>query len=660
MAPPRSSNVGGQNPEFVLREFEGMNLINGREAIGDNEFYWLENLIPVGPAALYPVNGPSTSRVTVAGESGPPSYSKAFNINGNDYIFVVWKNTGNGWIYNVSFGTPATKIFTGTLTSGQTSAIQYNAAGLLIVDPNGFWDYNLTSGSAVTSQVNTVSGVTIGATLSAVGGSTIATTITVSGSGVTFTPVFQVTQLTVTTPGTGYVVGDVLQLTDGSPTTPASVVVTSVSSGTITGISLTTGGAYPAPARSTSGTSSFVATGPAGSTFTTTSSGTGAVFKVQMQLSTVTRTGTGTGYSSSDTGSVAVTGPKTVGSWTVQSSGVIGGTAIATYAGRVWIASGRVVNFTDINSYFSFGGAGGSFTIQDDYLHNGVTALYSANSYLYIFGDSSIDALSNVTVNSGVTSFSRINLCIGLGTSLPTSVFGYYRSVVFYHDTGVYLLSGATPERISEKISSLIQNINTNGNAYPVFGCTVVVQSELCIAMMVPFLDTFSFSGANTNRVCALIFFRGKWWVASFSIASNYAATVSIPFQGVAQMYYWDANNLYFAFSLLSPIKPWIARTKLWDGGAATREKQSINAAVGALWVGSAASGVTVTIDTEIGSSAALTAPLVNSPSGYQFSVTYANEGGGQYLGLTVAGSTDLVRMDMLALRGKTERDMMQ
>ena len=502
----------------------------------------------------------------MAGEVGPPSYSKAFNISGSDYIFVVWKNTGNGWIYNVSFGTPATKIFTGTLTSGQTSAIQYNAAGLLIVDPNGFWDYNLTSGSAVTSQVNTVSGVTIGATLSAVGGSTIATTITVSGSGVTFTPVFQVTQLTVTTPGTGYVVGDVLQLTDGSPTTPASVVVTSVSSGTITGISLTTGGAYPAPARSTSGTSSFVATGPAGSTFTTTSSGTGAVFKVQMQLSTVTRTGTGTGYSSSDTGSVAVTGPKTVGSWTVQSSGVIGGTAIATYAGRVWIASGRVVNFTDINSYFSFGGAGGSFTIQDDYLHNGVTALYSANSYLYIFGDSSIDALSNVTVNSGV----------------------------------------------------------------------------------------------NTNRVCALIFFRGKWWVASFSIASNYAATVSIPFQGVAQMYYWDANNLYFAFSLLSPIKPWIARTKLWDGGAATREKQSINAAVGALWVGSAASGVTVTIDTEIGSSAALTAPLVNSPSGYQFSVTYANEGGGQYLGLTVAGSTDLVRMDMLALRGKTERDMMQ
>jgi hypothetical protein len=40
--------------------------------------------------------------------------------------------------------------------------------------------------------------------------------------------------------------------------------------------------------------------------------------------------------------------------------------------------------------------------------------------------------------------------------------------------------------------------------------------------------------------------------------------------------------------------------------------------------------------------------------SGYHFNVSSVNNGGTQYLGLTVTGSTDMSQIDMLALRGSS------
>src|ERR1700685_3980768 len=149
--PPKSANVGGENPEFIFRDFEGMNVINAREDIGDNEFGWLENLIPVGPGALYPVAAPSLALATVSSETGPPSYVVNYNAGGSDYCFAVWEATGNGWIVNLATFTMA-KIISGSLPSGQTVATQYSNVGLLIVDPAGYWDYGLTTPNVLTPQ----------------------------------------------------------------------------------------------------------------------------------------------------------------------------------------------------------------------------------------------------------------------------------------------------------------------------------------------------------------------------------------------------------------------------------------------------------------------------------------------------------------------------
>jgi hypothetical protein len=643
-------NTGGANPEFVLRSFQGMNLIDGREAIGDEEFYWCENAIPSGSAALYPVNGPSPYLVDMGvAETGPPSYVMNFSESNVDHMLAVWKNSGNGWIVNLSTFA-VLKIITG-LTSGATFATQWSNLGVLIIDPTGYWDWNVTAPNTLTAQNNAAADLTLSSASTIAGGTSLRQiVVTAGGSGGSFQTVYGVNSVTLTTAGSGYAVGDTLLLTDNNPTSAASIVVDTIGAlGAIATFTLTAAGSYPGPTSTTP-----AATGPTGSVIGGATAGTGAVFAVVMEAISSNILTRGTGYSTGD----SVTDEflrssvwSALDSFTITSSGVIGGTGIATYAGRVWIASGRTVYFTDVDSYNSFGGAGGFFTITDSYLHNNITVLYAANNYLYIFGDTSIDALSNVTVTAGVTSFSRINVTASVGTSSPTSVFAYYRSIMFFHASGFYLLAGATPERISEKITSLIGQITA---ATPVFGCQVQVRTELCAAFLFTFTDTFV---TNTTRTLMALFFRNRWWVAG---GNNFAAMTSLPVAGVETAYAWAGNAMYQQFFMAGALAAWILKTKLWDGGSPLREKQSINAAIAGLLGTPSAAGIVLTVDTELASSGGYSMPIEQTPPSYDLSVAQANEGGTQYLGLTATGSTDLTRIDMLALRGKTERDFMQ
>lgn len=660
----KSQNVGGENPEFILRDFQGMNCIAAREDIDDNEFYWCENAIPVAAGALYPVPSP-LSITSVTAETGAPTYTMTFNAGGIDYGFSVWSHSGNGYVTNLSgLGSPpyqSTHIISG-LTSGQTSATQYSNQGLLIVDPSGFWDWNVTTPATLTPQYYGAAIPTLLQSKTFSGATTLKLAIGggAGGSGATFQTTYQVVGVQLTNGGTGYAVGDTLNLTDSNPTTTAQIIVATISgggaTGPITAITLASGGAYPGPDTTTTG----VVTGPSGSVSTTTGSGTGATFTTHVQAVSLDVLTRGFGYTTAIEVSDVTSTNFAVDTWSVSTSGVIGGTSIATYAGRVWIGLSRTVYFTDINSYYSFGGVGGSFFIPDSYLHDNITALFAANNYLYIFGDTSVDALSNVTVTGGVTFFSRINVTASVGTSTPCSIFAYYRAIVFYHASGFYLLAGATPEKISDKISGILPEIvaATGTTTYPlVYGCQVIIQGELCAVMQFCFLDVFTQGGASRNLLA--LFFRGRWWVSSFVTTSSPPAMFSVDQSGEPTIYAWDGDALYRLFA--TGTSTWLLKTKLWDGGAPTHDKQSINAAVGGNWAGNAVTGITMSCDTEVGSSEATVSPIVVQSQGYHFAVGSVNEGGTQYLGMTVTGSTDMTQIRMLALRGKTDaRDKLQ
>lgn len=648
-----SSNTGGENPEFILREFEGMNTLDAREAINDDEFYWCEGAIPLAPGRLIPVNLPSGVLVSI-GETGAPTYTCSFVVDAT-YVFAVWKNSGNAWIVDLATNV-ATNIANGLFTSGATSATAYNNQGLLIVDASGYYDWNITAPNTLTPQNNTVASATLISPQALAGGATLRQFLDVSGTGASFQTVYEVSAVIINASGSGYVVGETLQLTDGSPTTVATLVVTTIGAGgSVTGINITDPGSYPGPTSLTP-----VAVGPTGNTAQPSGSGTGVTFKVTILPTAVNVLTNGSGYMIGDDGADQFnpgSGYTSINVFTIMPSGVISGVGIATYDGRVWIAAGRAVFYTDVDSYNNFGGTGGSFTITDSYLHLNITALFAANNYLYIFGDTSIDVLSNVTVANGLTSFSRINITASVGTSIPTSIFAYYRGIIFYHPSGFYLLSGATPERISEKISGLVQEIlpgslPNNG----VYCCQVIVQGELCAAAVFTFTDIFTQNG--TVRTIVALFFRGRWWVASMGSLAITSMVTRIIATGQAG-YFWAGNSLYQAFSATANISPWLVKTKFYDGGVPLREKQSINIAVAGVMDGSA-SLVTCTVDTELGVSGPITLDPMSSSATYKLLPKTGNEGASQYLGLTVSGPPAMSRIALIALRGKTDRDFLQ
>jgi hypothetical protein len=666
--PPRGAGTGGQNPEFVLQQFKGMNNVDARELIEDDEFYWCENAIPIGSGTLYPVPSGFLMGGSIA-EVGPPKYTMMYTDGTANYVFAVF-SSGNGYICKIS-GSGGT--FTSTLILAglvAPSAIPFNS-GVLIIDQTGYWDYSVTTLNTLTPQNGTLAFATLTGTSSLVpiGASLRQNFAPATGSGGTYRNNYQVVSLVLNAAGTGYAVGDQINLADNSPTTAAQVIVATIGAGgAVATFTIATGGSWPGPTSITP-----IAVGPSGTVTTTSGGGTGATFTGNMQAFSTTIVTLGHGYPLSTSGVDQIFRG---GVWvpitfdTVTSSGVISGSSIASYAGRVWIAFGKVVFFTDINSYNGFGGVGGSFTINDAYLIGAITALFSANNYLYIFGQTSIDALSNVTVTLGVTAFSRINLTASVGTIFATSIFSYLRAVVFYNQAGIWSLSGATPEKISQKIAGIIQGASMLGGAQ-VYGAPVMFRGELCAALQLTFIDTITGLGA---RPVIVMYFRGRWWVHTIPFVAPYSystAMASIPGTigsteyGLTNLYVWrggaTAATLYLALqpAPLTPLATWILKTKLWDGGAPLKEKQSLNAAIAGVFSGTLGSGVTCTIDTERVSSAPLNLIPNGEPTGYNLDVIAANEGGSQFLGMTITGGVEMTQIDLIALKGKADRDML-
>jgi hypothetical protein len=656
----RSAAAGGQNPEFILREFEGMNNLAAREAINDNEFSWLENLMPIAPGVLCPVPTALLEPGAVS-ETTRATYATTFSTNGASFGFVVFAGSGNAYIVELFAGFTWTRIYTGGLNSGQTYATAYNNQGLLIVDPTGYWDYGVTTPGVLTPQNNTVSGTTPIIVNRMPGASSLKQVVAALGpaSGATFQTVYEVVLVALTSGGSGYAVGDTINLTDNNPTTPAQIIVATIAgsgpTGAVTGITLASGGSYPGPTSLTP-----TVTGPSGAVTSTTGAGAGAEFSPTCQAIACNVLTVGTGYTGGTVSDEQSSSGTVYDSWSIESSGIISGTSIATYAGRVWIGYGRTVYFTDIDRYNSFGGVGGFFSIPDSYLVGSITVLFGANNYLYIFGQSSIDALSNVTVSAGVTSFSRINVVADVGCSAPASVCAYYRAIVFYHSSGVYLLAGATPEKISEKISGIIQNVT---DQIQVYGGSVLVQGELCLVIQFLVNDQVVQFGI---RPLMAIFFRGRWYLYSFGTNSSPQSTafLSMPINGIWTLFGLRPGATFTSilrcFAPLAALSSWVLKTKLWDGGSPIHEKQSLNALIAGNWVGSITDGITLNVDCENASSVAL--PISVPGAGYQWQVTQGNISsfqGAQYLGLTVLGSTDMTQINMLALKGVADRNIL-
>lgn len=369
------------------------------------------------------------------------------------------------------------------------------------------------------------------------------------------------------------------------------------------------------------------------------------------QITQAVMTNPGSGYTNASNITVTITGG---GGSNATAKAIINtndNTGVQSFSGRVWIASGRNVYYSAAGSYSDFTSvSAGTVSLTDATLRSNIVNLLSANNFLYIFGEDSINVFSDVRVTTaGTTLFTNTNVSASIGTQLPYAIFPFFRSVLFMNNYGVYALVGSTTTKLSDAIDGIVEFIDYN---YPVTGGQVLLQNALCAVF------NFRYTGDSAGRFIQAVFFEKKWFVTSQGALKHVSAT---PKDGQALIYGTTGTDLYKLYSNTTTTIATTASTALHPMGDPIRDKQALKIAIEATSSANNTFSCTVTVDSENRSSPVYTltslipwistsgatipwtsssgATIGWSSTGYNLFKTDAQQYG-KYLGMTVQSTS--------------------
>jgi hypothetical protein len=213
----------------VTKDFKGLNTKANRTAIQENEFAWIENVMPIGYSNLKVI--PKEKRVTYSSTSftwgGTVHYMAPANIGGVAFMFAFFTNGGAQYVSLETPTAPVTLASSGTFSGTRTQISQWKNERVLIIDTTyGYATFDGTNlvrvGSVATIEV-TAGGsgysaaptVTIGPP-NQTGGIQATAEATIS-SGI-------VTAITITEPGTGYTSAPAISFSSGVATATATII----------------------------------------------------------------------------------------------------------------------------------------------------------------------------------------------------------------------------------------------------------------------------------------------------------------------------------------------------------------------------------------------------------------------------------------------------
>ena len=360
-------------------------------------------------------------------------------------------------------------------------------------------------------------------------------------------------------------------------------------------------------------------------------------------------TNPGTGYTSDPTVSFSGgggSGASALGFATVKSN-----IDIASFQSRTWIAQGRTVFYTAAGSYNDFiTASAGNLNLTDDTLHSDITGLISANNFLYVFGEDSINVFSDVRVDtSGQTVFTNTNVSASVGSKRVDAIFPYFRSLLFMNDYGVYALVGATTTKLSDSLDGIYPYIDFTK---PVSGGQVLINNILCAAF------NFYYNGpVGSPRWVQAVFFDKKWFLTSQGTVQK---LTFVPTAGGLFLYATNQTNLIKFYSDTANSISSTVQTALWPLGDIIRTKQALKfgiettlnipATIYATVDSETASSPQYTFNNTVGwtNNAGLTLSWINNTgatiiwvggTGYNLYKSDAQQYG-KYLGLTVTSNT--------------------
>ena len=575
----------------VIKQFKGLNTQPNRTAVDENEFSWLENVQPIGYANLKVI--PNSSRVYDSGNVAVtmPSeiiYFTSANINVTDYL-MFFLNDGSAKYYNIETKAQGNIAIAGTFSNVGMNATQWYNDRLLILDPKKgcfSWDGNnvvtigsvgtialtdpgtgyTTAPTVVISGPDQAGGVQANATCSLVSG----------GSNVGFVSLINA--------GTGYTNGANLTVTlSGGGGSGANAVagITTFATGTVSVNVISGGSGYTTPANAV-----VTITGGGGS------NAVGIPIISGNAVTQVIMTNTGSGYTNTASIVATLTGGSGTGAvlqGVVNTSDNVG---ISSFSGRVWIAASRTVYYSAAGEYSDFTSvSAGSVTLTDSTLHGNIQQLLSANNFLYLFGDDSINVFSDVRVTtSGTTLFTNTNVSASVGTKLAYAIFPYFRSVLFMNNYGIYALVGSTTSKLSDHLDGLFPNIDFVTEE--VTGGQVLINNILCAAFNFRYFDA---KFTNSYRYIQAVFFEKKWFLSNQGHDIKY--TNSVPVNGVITMFGATDTELYQMYAdTTTPIDS-IVQTALLPLGDPIRTKQALKFGIEAS--NNAGNALVVSVDSE-------------------------------------------------------------
>ena len=574
----------------VVKQFKGLDTKANRTAIDETEFSWIENAQPIGYANLKVV--PNSIQVFDGSNNAvtftSTNYLNSINLNITDYV-VSFNSDGSAQFYNVNTNTKGTIASAGKFSNSGISVCQWNNQYMMILDPEkGLFSWDGTN-------VVTVGSIGVVAITNPGTGYTLPPLVTISAPN--DTNGIQANAVTTLVSG-GNSVGGIFTLIGGSGYTSAPTV-------TLTSVNGSGSGATAIAGILTFANSTVtvnVVDGGAGYSSTPLitiagGGGTGAVGNAVVSGNTVTQvimTNPGSGYSNQANLTVSITGggasKNAVVTATINNTPNI---AVQTFSGRVWVAQGRTVFFSAAGSFSEFTSvSAGSVTLVDSTLHGNIQQLLSANNFLYIFGDDSINVFSDVRVQSnGTTLFTNTNVSASVGSRRAEAIFPYFRSVLFMNDYGIYALVGSTTSKLSDPLDGVFPNIDF---ASPIYAGQVLINNILCAAFNFKYYDS-QFTG--TYRYIQAVYFEKKWFITSQD--DNLAYITSVPVAGKIALFGTSNNNLYKLYSTgASNNITSRVQTALMPMGDPIRTKQALKVAIEATNY-NAPINLTATVDSE-------------------------------------------------------------
>jgi len=632
----------------VVKTFRGIDTQANRTAIKEDEFSWLENAQPIGYANLKII--PNYNTVTIANTAVTWANTATTLTSGNvklkDYV-IAFQADGSAQYYNATDGTKGVVASAGTFSGAGVQTAQWKNDRILILDPSkGYfsWDGNnvVNIGSVgVIAVTNGGSGyVSPSVTIGAPGANgTQANAVATVLSGVVET-------ISLVDAGSGYNPASPPSVTinDASGTGATAIAgVVTFATGTASAVVVTGGKGYTNAANTVV---SFSGGGGSGAA--------GTAILAGGQVTEIVITNPGSGYTNAANLVVTVSGGGGTGAvlkGIVNSDPNVG---IASFSGRVWIAAGRTIYYSAANSYTDFTSvSAGSFVLTDETLHGNIQQILSANNFLYVFGDDSINVISNVIVNSnGVTLFTNTNVSASVGSKRPYTIFPYFRSVLFLNDYGVYALVGSTTTKLSDPLDGIFPNIDFT---YPIYAGQVLLNNILCAAFNFRYYDSVF---TQSYRYIQAVFFEKKWFITSQG--DNLTYITSVPLNGRITLFGTDGTTLYQLYQNVSGSITSRIQTALLPMGDPIRTKQALKIGIEATATNVSSITMSATVDYENGSSPPYTLtslvvwqnnnlqtiPWVNNSSvqigwgqiGYALYKTDASQYG-KYLGITVTST---------------------